>query len=409
VGMELDEDGMGEGAAEVMLQGFDGLEELVEQLQRVAKILVNFYQIVSTFIKSLDIPWPSAFTVIMSKVNIINLNLVQLPAAACLNPSPSYYKQFNGFTLGLVGAMLFMGAMFLFGKYVLAPLTLRGLPAEEMDRRVGKFQSTILGRALLILYLVYPGVSVSVFGIFSCTATSYASFLDADMTITCWDSTHWRYVAAGVVWVFVIPVGVPYFFIRLLRHFMVPQMAQLRADNAWLQEAAQLAWTMGLAQNGITMSTLNVDNISDAHLEASCVGAAKLCAEAAFSGCLATAKQASAASSRRATVLTALLVWCRTSGKLALPVLEWEEMDVEEAAKNDHELYEEAIEEQHAALAAHPPVAQRGWPSWMSPRPSSQPAAIACSDLPHLQRIALREIGFLFAAYHTQTWYWEVR
>jgi len=271
------------------------------------------------------------------------------------------------------------------------------------------------------------------------------------MTITCWDSTHWRYVAAGVVWVFVIPVGVPYFFIRLLRHFMVPQMAQLRADNAWLQEAAQLAWTMGLAQNGITMSTLNVDNISDAHLEAlhallvlgapvehaanimsgisppptddkfeqadaeegveeaSCVGAAKLCAEAAFSGCLATAKQASAASSRRATVLTALLVWCRTSGKLALPVLEWEEMDVEEAAKNDHELYEEAIEEQHAALAAHPPVAQRGWPSWMSPRPSSQPAAIACSDLPHLQRIALREIGFLFAAYHTQTWYWEVR
>jgi len=45
VGMELDEDEMGEGAAEVMLQGFDGLEELVEQLQRVAKILVNFYQV----------------------------------------------------------------------------------------------------------------------------------------------------------------------------------------------------------------------------------------------------------------------------------------------------------------------------------------------------------------------------
>jgi hypothetical protein len=44
VGMELDEDEMEEGAAEVMLEGFDGLEELVEQLQRVAKILVNFYQ-----------------------------------------------------------------------------------------------------------------------------------------------------------------------------------------------------------------------------------------------------------------------------------------------------------------------------------------------------------------------------
>jgi len=264
------------------------------------------------------------------------------------------------------------------------------------------------------------------------------------MSITCWDSTHWRYVAAGVVWVFVVPVGVPYFFIRLLRHFKVPEMAQLRADNAWLQEAAQLAWTMGLAQNGIKMSTLNVDNIADAHLEAlhalfildapverasdimsgislplnddefkqadaedgaqeaSCVSFAKLRAKAAGS-------LTPAASSRRAAVLTALLVWCRTSGKLALPALEWEEMEGEEAAKIDHELYEEAIEEQHAALATHPPVAQRGWRWWISSRLSSQPAAIACSDLPHLQRIALREVGFLFAAYHTQTWYWEVR
>lgn len=96
VGMELDEDEMEENAAEVILEGFDGLEDLVEQVRRVAKILINFYQIVSTFIRSLDIPWPSAFTVVMSKVNIINLNLVQSPAAACLNPSPSYYKQFNG-------------------------------------------------------------------------------------------------------------------------------------------------------------------------------------------------------------------------------------------------------------------------------------------------------------------------
>jgi len=258
-------------------------------------------------------------------------------------------------------------------------------------------------------------------------------------------------VAAGVVWVFVVPVGVPYVFIRLLRHFKVPEMAQLRADNAWLQEAAQLAWTMGLAQNGIKMSTLNVDNIADTHLEAlhalfvlnapveraadimsgisppptdgeftqadaedgaqevSCAGAAKRRAEATIAGCLATAKRASAASSRRAAVLTALLVWCRTSGKLALPALEWEELDGEEAVQIDHELYEEAIEEQHAALATHPPVAQRGWRSWISSRLSSQPAAIACSDLPHLQRIALRKVGFLFAAYHTQTWYWEVR
>jgi hypothetical protein len=235
------------------------------------------------------------------------------------------------------------------------------------------------------------------------------------------------------VWVFVVPVGVPYFFIRLLRHYRVPEMAQLRADNAWLQEAAQLAWTMGLAQKGVKMDALDVDNIADSHLEAlhavfidgasveraadifsgaspagikkndpedgatareaSCTDAAKLRAKA-LSGCLPSAKKTTAAN-RRATILHALLTWCRTSGKLAVPLLEWEEM--EEADKKAPD------------VPAEPPAAPRGcfWLVSLLRRMHSEPAAIACSDLPRLQRIALRDVGFLFAAYHTQTWYWE--
>jgi hypothetical protein len=34
-------------------------------------------QIVSTFLKSLDIPWPNIFGVVMARVNVVNLNLVQ--------------------------------------------------------------------------------------------------------------------------------------------------------------------------------------------------------------------------------------------------------------------------------------------------------------------------------------------
>ena len=47
----------------------------------------------------MDIPWPHIFGVVMARVNVINLNLVQLPKTACLNPSPSFYKQFNGVLL----------------------------------------------------------------------------------------------------------------------------------------------------------------------------------------------------------------------------------------------------------------------------------------------------------------------
>ena len=41
----------------------------------------SFYQIVSTFIKSLDIPWPSSFRRVMARVSVVNINLVTLPKA----------------------------------------------------------------------------------------------------------------------------------------------------------------------------------------------------------------------------------------------------------------------------------------------------------------------------------------
>ncbi len=50
----------------------------------------------STFLRSLDVPWPTAFSVAMARVNIINVNLVTLPKAACMHPNIPYYRSFNG-------------------------------------------------------------------------------------------------------------------------------------------------------------------------------------------------------------------------------------------------------------------------------------------------------------------------
>jgi hypothetical protein len=78
-------------------------------------------------------------------------------APRSLNPSPSYYQQFNGYTLGLLFAVLAMGALWVTGKSVLARLTLRHCSEPERTERLAKFSSTVLQRMLLVLYLVYPG------------------------------------------------------------------------------------------------------------------------------------------------------------------------------------------------------------------------------------------------------------
>jgi hypothetical protein len=102
----------GDGAVNLALDGMDELEELLEKLQRVSKIVVkcvlarwlpvllaprcadvlfllaprgrrrSFYQIVSTFLKSLDIPWPSIFGTIMARVSVVNLKCACYTRAA---------------------------------------------------------------------------------------------------------------------------------------------------------------------------------------------------------------------------------------------------------------------------------------------------------------------------------------
>ena len=115
----------------------------------------------------------------MSRVNVINLNLVQLPKAACMNPTVDYYSSFNGaspryecygppardaihsasagYTLGMVGGMLTMVCIWGLGVRVVAPLSLRSMPESERIDRLARFSSLLLSRALLLLYLVYPG------------------------------------------------------------------------------------------------------------------------------------------------------------------------------------------------------------------------------------------------------------
>ena len=116
----------------------------------------------------------------MARVSVINLNLVELPAAAwcarrrytrfawrarvltwhrncSLHPSPSFFYQFQGYTLGLLAALALAGATLLFGKHVVAPLGLRGLSPDERALRLARLNRDALARVLLLLYLVYPG------------------------------------------------------------------------------------------------------------------------------------------------------------------------------------------------------------------------------------------------------------
>ena len=238
------------------------------------------------------------------------------------------------------------------------------------------------------------GVSVAIFSVFTCTRLeSGVSYLDADARIVCWDATHRRYVGGAIVWLLIVPVGVPAFFTWLLRRFRVPQMARLLEENAWLRAAIALAWREGVAQPPGAAS-LAVDTIPTRHLEAlyafflrgrsaeeasdillgsappveeeedearhntraSTVAArvsgalraassrvARL-ARKSFSRRRAGAGKAAGADddddvgeqvARRKALLQKLLLWCRTSNNLAIPVIVWDAAEDEPDGDDD--------------------------------------------------------------------------
>lgn len=360
---------------------------------------------------------------------------LHLCLAACLHPSPSFYSEFNGYTLGLLFCLMSIGVLWLLGAKVVARVTLCGLDEAERADRLARFDSTMLSRALIVLFLVYPGVSVAIFQVFTCTQLeSGTSILDADARITCWDSTHRRYVGGAIVWLFLVPVGVPAFFTVLLHRFRVPQMARLLEQNAWLRAAMAHAWKEGLPQPPGAAS-LAVDTIETIHLEAlyafflrgsTVEEAAAILAGTAprlpeepeeepqratgvvgrLVGRLVAALRAAAARlwlivsrnaaaagakhdpddevARRQFLLDVLLTWCRSSGDVAIPTIVWEKLDDEE--QEHHE--QEGPPAEHQATDVNS-------------------SALRTKDVPRLLEHALKECGFLFADYRVRCWYWE--
>jgi hypothetical protein len=266
------------------------------------------------------------------------------------------------------------------------------------------------------------------------------------MSIQCYDREHWKYVAAGVVWLFVVPVGVPAFFLYLLRRFHVPQLAALVSDNAFLHEAIKLAWTEGLAQPSESHK-LTVDSITDVHLEAlyallvkelpadeasdilagtkapveeqraeelesqelakeGTVARARRLSLLATARAKETAKDAatsircsgsifvkgaalSPAAARRVFLLRTLLHWCRTAGRVEIAPLHWQ-----------------TLESLHAYTQS-----PQGLAAADDAVPANQAAELiklSSNDVAYKVKYALGECGFLFSAYRVDCWYWCV-
>ena len=113
-----DDDGSGdEEGGDVVTVLYGHVSKLAAKFSSLTRVLVNFYQISScaqgarrlrcgcpdlagqnggltpptlpdtALLRTVAVPWPATFVAFMSKISLINLNFLHLPAAACLSPN----------------------------------------------------------------------------------------------------------------------------------------------------------------------------------------------------------------------------------------------------------------------------------------------------------------------------------
>ena len=118
---------------------------------------------------------------------------------------------------------------------------------------------------------------------------------------------------------------------------------------------------------------------------------------------------------RRNLVLSELLDWCKTSGELSIPPLRWIMEEEEEEEEKEKEKGEESHHEGGSSHGRRRSSShscghkEHSDAEAIAEAAAAARGAVASRDIPAMRARALRELGFLIAAFRVECWYWCVR
>ncbi|KAJ1483234.1 hypothetical protein T484DRAFT_1801045 [Baffinella frigidus] len=181
-----------------MASGFAALVAgAIKAVMPYSKLIISYFQVVSTFIKTFAIDWPPEIFAFLASMNILNFDIFSLPAMTCFVSDWDYPTMLTIETcLPLV---------------VLALLAIPSCIAYGMARngsRVARqrFEETVSSFAWWGLFL---------------------NWMVSDMRVACpVDSPSGFAFIYSLVFICVYPLGVPLLFAALLFYYQVPKMAK---------------------------------------------------------------------------------------------------------------------------------------------------------------------------------------
>eukprot|EP00854_Cymbomonas_tetramitiformis_P001442 gene1442-2063_t len=344
---DYDEKGEEEDADNMDLM--QNLYNKYEGLLTSIRAIVNFLQIVTSFTKTMNIPWPSTFYSFSAIMSIFRLNLIQLPAMACTSPEPSFYSIMMFYVISFSCVCVYIVVVGFYGAWF-----------KSEHPNLEKFKNICLNRLVFVMYLGYPSLSATILSTFACQELYGTHYLRSDYRIKCGNEEYVLHAIFASVCACVFVLGIPGFFVYLLEKHSVRQLAKVKYDNACFLELLWYAVRQGVIDQSVPKGRATTQEVPAKVVD---IMWKKYCSTSSLSG----VNEGNEVPMDRDGKLQALLqkaIQLDKQKQLALPEMAWGGSDMYNDPTDD--------------------------------------------TFVEREKLAIKRVGFLIEMYQVKYWYWEI-
>ena len=247
--------------AEVRDRQIEGFLKAVQRMGEPVRLVIDQIQIMSSFTRTMRIDWPPIFFNIISVLDVLNFDFLQLPSTACMSPRISYFTYFLGITLGFTCAGALLVTVWALALFIARK---RRVSTEACQ----KFSASCLSKFILSLSVAYTPIAEAIMGVFGCQRIEDTYWLVADLREQCYTRRHYSFYPVAIFFLIFYVFGIPLFFLYIFHHFGIPKTVKQRKRDARLRALAQYAFAQQVPQPLCDVQKLTEENITDEHVDA---------------------------------------------------------------------------------------------------------------------------------------------
>ena len=156
------------------------------------------------------VPWPKPFLTFSFPLNIFNMDFLAILAKSGCSLNVRFYDKFILHMILPVGCLLVIA----FAYFIAKKCCVKKNDIEKQEH----MKETASKAIILIILLIYPGLSTKIFTIFKCRTIQgiTGSLLVEDFDQKCYEGEHMTYIVLGIIFLFLYVVGIPLMMFWLL-------------------------------------------------------------------------------------------------------------------------------------------------------------------------------------------------